>query len=123
MGRGKEEGSVGSQIFIKYKSNPLGMSHQKIMFGMLLFFLLSVVLTACGSKQITLPEQPPYKPELQTSCCQECVEAFSQSPVAVGEEGAVCGQFTTGKPLSASCEDYFEVNYMSAGSCQEFVRS
>src|SRR3989344_707005 len=95
----------------------LDMLHKKIMFGMLLLFLLSMVLTACGSKQIILPEQPPYKPELQTTCCQECVDAFTQSPVAMGEEGAVCGQFTTGKPLSEACADYFEVNYQSVGSC------
>ncbi len=90
--------------------------------AMVLLLLFSTILSACGKKTIELPEQPPYKPELQTTCCQACIDAFSQSPVAVGEEGAVCGQFTTGKPLTEECKDYFEVNYQSVGSCKELAR-
>lgn len=56
--------------------------------------------------------------ESKARCCRECRAAFSQSPVAVGEEGARCGGFTTGAPLTAFCEDYFAANPATVAECQ-----
>lgn len=51
-------------------------------------------------------------------CCQECLTAFSQSPVAVGPQAAHCGQFTTGLPLSAECTDYFSSSPRTVTECE-----
>lgn len=80
--------------------------------------LVLILLTACGPKKITLPADEPYHPELEHICCKECKDAFDQSPVATSEAGARCGDFTTGRPLSKQCQDYFEVNYMSVSACK-----
>lgn len=52
-------------------------------------------------------------------CCQECLTAFSQSPVAVGPQGARCGTFTTGSPLSTECQDYFSSSPRTVAECPE----
>lgn len=56
--------------------------------------------------------------DLSSRCCRECLEAFSQSPVAVGAAGAQCGKFTTGKPLSEKCREYFESNPRTVAACE-----
>gem|GEM_PF-3277504 len=53
----------------------------------------------------------------EKSCCSECTLAFSQSPVAVGSEAAICGKFGSGQPLSANCSDYFEAHPKTVQAC------
>ncbi len=55
---------------------------------------------------------------LLNRCCQECLTAFSQSPVGVGPQGARCGTFTTGSPLSAECQDYFSSSPRTVAECE-----
>ncbi|PHN06671.1 hypothetical protein CRP01_10265 [Flavilitoribacter nigricans DSM 23189 = NBRC 102662] len=56
--------------------------------------------------------------DLSSQCCGECMEAFSQSPVAVGAAGANCGEFTTGKPISDRCREYFKNNPRTVAECE-----
>lgn len=56
--------------------------------------------------------------DLASQCCQECLEAFSQSPVAVGAEATQCGAFTTGKPISNKCLEYFQKNPQTVAECE-----
>ena len=96
---------------------------KKTLITLLSLLTLTLLLTACGLEKIEIPEQPPYHPELENDCCQECVDAFSQSPVGVGPSQATCGEFTTGQPLNETCADYFEVNQFSAAACNALVRA
>jgi hypothetical protein len=58
-------------------------------------------------------------PELKYSCCFECDNAFSKSPIGVGPEAAMCGKFGSGQPLSEKCKTFFENNPMSVSACQK----
>lgn len=55
---------------------------------------------------------------LSDRCCQECLTAFSQSPVAVGPQAARCNQFTTGAPLSQGCQEYFSSSPRTVAECE-----
>ncbi len=59
------------------------------------------------------------KNAIKERCCQECLTAFSQSPVGVGPRAAQCGSFTTGSPLSATCEDYFSSSPRTVAECEK----
>lgn len=54
---------------------------------------------------------------LRERCCGECAEAYENSPVAAGPNGAVCGHFATGSPLSAECDDYFSDMSVTVSRC------
>jgi hypothetical protein len=60
----------------------------------------------------------PVSETLRGKCCGECSAAFSQSPVDVSSEGALCGKFTTGNQISAECETYFEGNSFTVSECE-----
>ncbi|MEZ5041497.1 MAG: hypothetical protein R2828_16510 [Saprospiraceae bacterium] len=62
--------------------------------------------------------QKRQRMDLKTTCCKACLEAFNQSPVAVGPEGARCGSFTTAQALNKTCSDYFMTNVVMVGDCQ-----
>ena len=72
-------------------------------------FFAALLLTAVyiNSERDRLPAQ----------CCQECKAAFAQSPVGVGPEGARCGGFASGKPLSKPCEFWFDQNVRTVAQC------
>ncbi|PIU21445.1 MAG: hypothetical protein COT15_02360 [Candidatus Diapherotrites archaeon CG08_land_8_20_14_0_20_34_12] len=55
----------------------------------------------------------------KTTCCNECLNAFSQSPIGVGPQGAFCGTFMTANPISKECDKYFSENEMSVADCSE----
>ena len=55
---------------------------------------------------------------IKSKCCKECKEAFSKSPVGMGPEGARCGYFMSGNPVSASCQKYFEKTSFVVSQCQ-----
>ena len=63
-------------------------------------------------------QEEPVTTDLKTQCCQECLEAFSQSPVAIDKAGAVCGDFTTGQPISEECLEYFRNNPTTVAECE-----
>jgi hypothetical protein len=50
-------------------------------------------------------------------CCDECIAAFSRSPVGVGAEGAKCGQFASAAPISVPCMSYFASNPTTVAQC------
>lgn len=56
--------------------------------------------------------------DLASQCCRECLEAFSQSPVAVGAAAAQCGAFTTAKPMSDQCRAYFKDHPQTVAGCE-----
>lgn len=55
---------------------------------------------------------------MRLKCCEECIAAYSQSPIAVGPNGARCGNFMTGKPISDECAGYFEANPSTVSGCE-----
>ncbi len=75
-----------------------------------LIIMASMGFVACNSGK-------NQRQHLATRCCKECLEAFNQSPVAVGPEGAKCGSFGTGKPLSGRCAKYFQKNKKMVADC------
>lgn len=78
-----------------------------LVLGMMLF-----TLENCGVKKNSQTQ------DLQTGCCQECLEAFSQSPVGVGANAARCGFFSSSVELSTPCQKYFKKNEVMASACQ-----
>ncbi|NRB46970.1 MAG: hypothetical protein HRU41_04815 [Saprospiraceae bacterium] len=78
----------------------------------LLVSLLVFVVISCGVKKAKTAE------DLRSQCCKECVEAFSQSPVGVGAEGARCGSFNSAVELSSPCQKYFSENPVMVSECQ-----
>jgi hypothetical protein len=75
--------------------------------------LLTIMLASCSKTQ----KAQNTENELACKCCKECSEAFSQSPAAVSPEGAKCGQFTTGNPISKECLEYFEKHPTTVAEC------
>ncbi|MCI0503718.1 hypothetical protein L0Y65_03325 [Candidatus Micrarchaeota archaeon] len=57
------------------------------------------------------------KCRLRQQCCEECKAAYSQSPVAAGPNGAQCGHFISGKPISDECGIYFESFPSTVSGC------
>lgn len=57
-----------------------------------------------------------------SDCCIECANAFSQSPVAASSAGVICGRFTSGKPISQSCSDYFNKYPIYVSQCYASAR-
>ncbi len=88
---------------------------EKIMVLLLLSVLLflSIFVLACQ----------PSQPDLEMVCCQECADAFSQSPIGVGAVGVECGEFGSAKPISKNCIVYFEENPLKVSECQLIVSS
>lgn len=58
---------------------------------------------------------------LKIKCCEECKLAFSKSPIGVGPEAAMCGNFGSGQPVSANCKSFFENNAMSVSLCKNYL--
>ncbi len=54
---------------------------------------------------------------MRLRCCEECIAAYSQSPIAVGPHGAKCGHFMTGKPISSECGGYFDSFPSTVSGC------
>lgn len=71
-----------------------------------------MLVLGCGVKKSSSPQ------DLQTQCCQECVEAFSKSPVGVGAEAARCGFFNSAEEISSPCQKYFKENQVMVSECQ-----
>jgi hypothetical protein len=88
----------------------------------LLILILLISLNSCqgnGSKSnYQATEKDNQAKELLKSCCNECSMAFGQSPAAIGKEGAQCGHFTTAKPLSAQCQDFFAKQPKTVAVCE-----
>ncbi|MBI2573366.1 hypothetical protein HYV86_05880 [Candidatus Woesearchaeota archaeon] len=74
----------------------------------LLFILFLTSLTLSCTTQ----------PSLNPDCCIECVNAFSQSPVAVGPSAAACGHFMSGYSMSTQCEEYFRDAAVTVDDCE-----
>jgi len=66
-------------------------------------------------------ENHKEKNNLKTRCCEECKTSFSQSPIGVGPEMAMCGNFGSGQQISENCKLFFENNPMSLSSCQNYL--
>ena len=61
--------------------------------------------------------------ESKAKCCEECKTAFSKSPIGVGPEVAMCGNFGSGQPISEECKLFFENNPMSVTSCEGYFKN
>jgi len=75
----------------------------------LILFLAMVFLLQCN-------QNPPK--DLKKKCCMECQEAWSQSPAAIGPEGAKCGEFMSAKSLSEECIQYFKEHPATVSECK-----
>lgn len=88
----------------------------------IIYLVLVFVFFGClGSKETSKPEYGSDRGDgafYPLSCCQECVNSFGQSPVGVGEGGAVCGQFTTSYGYSSRCQEYFRNNTFTVAQCR-----
>ena len=80
--------------------------------------LIAIILLMAGIGALFYLQEEPSSEELKTKCCQECLDAFSQSPVAVGKSGAQCGNFPTGQPISKACQEYFEQHPTTVAECE-----
>ncbi|NET34955.1 MAG: hypothetical protein F6K19_23505 [Cyanothece sp. SIO1E1] len=78
-----------------------------------LLIVLVFLLLGCGVKKKSAASE-----DLRSQCCQECVEAFSKSPVGIGAEGARCGSFNSAVEISSPCQKYFKDNQMMVSECQ-----
>lgn len=76
--------------------------------------LLSIIILTLLISSCTTP-QPSLNPE----CCQQCLQAFSQSPVAIGPSAAACGHFMSSHPLSSQCEQYFQDASVTVDDCEK----
>jgi predicted small secreted protein len=82
--------------------------------SLLITILVAFVLSGCNKmfygkdKDVSLKEK----------CCKECLEALNQSPVGIGKQGVLCGEFTTAKPISKECLEYFKKNPTTVGDCE-----
>jgi len=61
--------------------------------------------------------------KLKNSCCIECKNAFSKTPIGVGPEVAMCGKFSRGQPMNTNCKLFFEDNPMSVSACQSYLET
>jgi len=93
--------NVQKVIFSFYIANPVNASKK----------LESVALSGLGNKENN---------ELKTKCCGECKTAFSKSLVGFGPKMAMCGDFSSGQPVSANCNSFFENNPMSVSACESY---
>ena len=59
----------------------------------------------------------------KTKCCEECKTAFDKSPIGVGPEVAMCGKFSGGQPVGASCKLFFGNDPMSVSSCESYLKT
>ena len=57
------------------------------------------------------------KVALREKCCEECADAYGQSPIAAGPQGAICGHFATAKPLSEACAAFFLNQSIAVSRC------
>lgn len=77
------------------------------------FLLILQLVIACSSSRQNSTEE-----ELYTRCCEECRQAFGQSPVGIGAAGAKCGEFSSAEPISQFCRDYFKDHPMTVADCE-----
>ncbi len=77
----------------------------------LIIIALSFLLTC---KNLQLKKEA----NLKEKCCRECLEAWSKSPAAIGQEGAFCGQFTTAEPICEECIEYFRKHPTTVKDCK-----
>lgn len=80
--------------------------------------LKPLLILAVVISQLSCHISRQQQEDIATRCCRECIEAFSQSPVGVGAAGAPCGNFTTAKPLSRRCQDYFGQYPQTVEQCE-----
>ncbi|HIG92689.1 TPA: hypothetical protein HA242_01460 [Candidatus Woesearchaeota archaeon] len=81
------------------------------------YLVLSIGLFICSIVVLFLIFEYSTQQTTSAACCQECQEAFSSSPAAVGPSQARCGEFTTGRPLSPECQQYFDGNRVMVSEC------
>ena len=62
-----------------------------------------------------------YGPYLGVHCCEECLEAFSGCPIAVGPEALMCGKFSSGYNMSEECKQYFKEHPASVSKCESLL--
>jgi len=74
-----------------------------VVVALILFFM------ACATKS---------PPDVFQTCCKECLDAFSQSPVGVGPAGAICGRFSTAYTYSEGCDAYFTQAQIAVAMCK-----
>ena len=63
-----------------------------------------------------------YGPYLGIHCCEECLEAFSGCPIAVGPEALMCGKFSSGYNMSEECKQYFKEHPASVTKCESLLK-
>ena len=85
----------------------------------IIYSLVGILIVAGGVAGIIIATigSSQESTDLKTSCCAECRDAFSKSPVGVGPEVARCGEFSTGQPMREECKRYFRTNPMTAYAC------
>ncbi|HJH27665.1 MAG TPA: hypothetical protein C5S37_13095, partial [Methanophagales archaeon] len=54
-------------------------------------------------------------------CCEECLEAFSECPIAVGPVALMCGKFSSGYNMSEECREYFKEHPASVAKCESLL--
>ena len=83
------------------------------------YIIVGILIVAGGVAGIIIARMGSSQEstDLETSCCAECRNAFSKSPVGVGPEIARCGAFSTGQPMREECKRYFRTNPMTAYEC------
>jgi len=84
----------------------------KTAYSYLVLGCLIFLIYGCGVKKSAKTT------DLSTQCCKECLEAFSQSPVGVGADGARCGFFNSSAEISSPCQKYFKENQVMVSECQ-----
>ncbi|MDO8642060.1 MAG: hypothetical protein Q7R76_00515 [Candidatus Woesearchaeota archaeon] len=77
--------------------------------NLIILLILTFIVGGCASSA----------ENIQQSCCAQCLDTFSQSPVGVGQSAARCGEFTSSLNLSNDCAAYFKTNSMTVAQCQE----
>jgi len=58
------------------------------------------------------------KEDIRKKCCFECSSAFSQSPISLPPEAVECGAFTSGRPLSEMCIEFFKTDSVMVSDCR-----
>ena len=55
-------------------------------------------------------------------CCEECLKAFSRSPIGVGPVAAMCGKISSGYNMSEECKQYFKEQPASVSKCESLLK-
>ena len=86
--------------------------------GILVIIIVFVFMNSKRSTEITTVQG---NDEIKTKCYEECADVFSKSPVGVGPEAVMCGNFSSGQPISANCKLFFENNPISVSVCEDYL--